>query len=987
MKSKNKLIIRLLSIGVSAALVLGAMPITALAEENSDNNWKPPAPDITIELEKDKSITLKDADCDQHYDISTADELYAFAAAVNGGKTDINGELTANIIVNENVLNANGEPNGSNFRSWTPIGDSIIKYTGHFNGNGYYISGLYCNNMNRNRVGLFGSIGEISKVTDGVVNLGIIDSYFNAQGNSYIGAIAGNCQFNIKNCYSSATVKGNRSIGGIAGNSSGNIENCYNIGSVSGTGDKIGEILGEGSASVKNCYYLADSETDTIAGTVFKTEAQFKSGEVAFLLDSGAENGVWGQTLGKENYPSLTGWKVYQDGESYTNIKLLQKDDDGNYKIETAYDLTSFAALVNAGERKANAALYADIDMEGIEWIPICSTGLYYSSKYNPSSKNYEEYPDRGYEGKFNGKEHMIKNLSVTSVSGKEATYGFIGTLSGMVTNLGIEGFKYTHNASDIRTGAIAGQILGGYVIGCYVRDADITPGVNVAGGIAGCNYGGTIDGCCVYNSKVSATASRTGYIVGDNRADAAGDRIGEIYNCCAEGNIEGSYSGKTENSYKLRAEQFKSGLVSFLMNKKNVYGHWRQRDGYPVLNGKIVNTCGGDPYYSENGVDKESHDIGEDLKCRNCGQYDMPSEEKYVFSISSLSELKWYCENRNEKWSAELVSDLSIGTADKPFENWCASMDNGGIFNGNGHTVAMYLSYPAEGGQAVGLFTGNYVTIKNLILKGSISCNTSGRVGAVDADGYGVKFSNIISYVDITNKGSGNTGGLVGEFGQNMNNGSTITSCAVYADISGNGNVGGLIGAGWNRNQYWTVTNSAFCGKVTGNAGCTGGLVGYSMTDAGAKYCKIEGCYYFANGLAAIGKADQDIGSNNSLALSQEGFASGEAAWLLNGSTSDGSLAWYQNIGTDSYPSFEGRAVLFNKNADTKYFNAPAGDINRDGVVDIRDLVRMKKSIAASDCWQDSDLDGNKATDALDLALLRKLLIGLISAFSVNQG
>lgn len=133
MKSKNKLIIRLLSIGVSAALVLGAMPITALAEENSDNNWKPPAPDITIELEKDKSITLKDADCDQHYDISTADELYAFAAAVNGGKTDINGELTANIIVNENVLNANGEPNGSNFRSWTPIGDSIIKYTGHFN--------------------------------------------------------------------------------------------------------------------------------------------------------------------------------------------------------------------------------------------------------------------------------------------------------------------------------------------------------------------------------------------------------------------------------------------------------------------------------------------------------------------------------------------------------------------------------------------------------------------------------------------------------------------------------------------------------------------------------------------------------------------------------------------------------------------------------------------------------------------------------------
>lgn len=103
------------------------------------------------------AVILKDMDEDGAYEISNANELYAFAAAVNAGNTEINGELTANIIVNTGVL-VDGElaDDTSSFREWTPIGNLSNKYTGTFNGNNKTVSGLYFNNSSSDYVGLFG---------------------------------------------------------------------------------------------------------------------------------------------------------------------------------------------------------------------------------------------------------------------------------------------------------------------------------------------------------------------------------------------------------------------------------------------------------------------------------------------------------------------------------------------------------------------------------------------------------------------------------------------------------------------------------------------------------------------------------------------------------------------------------------------------------------------------------------------------------------
>ena len=67
-----------------------------------------------------------DTDNNGVYEIGNAGQLYWFMEHVNEGgeQADTDAVLTANIIVNENVLNEDGTLNGdgSGFREWFPIG-------------------------------------------------------------------------------------------------------------------------------------------------------------------------------------------------------------------------------------------------------------------------------------------------------------------------------------------------------------------------------------------------------------------------------------------------------------------------------------------------------------------------------------------------------------------------------------------------------------------------------------------------------------------------------------------------------------------------------------------------------------------------------------------------------------------------------------------------------------------------------------------------
>ena len=174
------------------------------------------------------------------YQIGTAAELYWFAALVNGdtsvdGVTEANkaacAKLTADIKVNEGVLDNEGNLNFGSFTAWTPIStDDEYSYTGTFDGENHTISGLYFNDTS-NYIGLFGIVGSGSQIR----NVGIVDSYFN--GKAGVGGVCGYCTSGeITNCYNTGTVIGTvYYIGGVCGYSSGSITDCYNAGNVSGT--------------------------------------------------------------------------------------------------------------------------------------------------------------------------------------------------------------------------------------------------------------------------------------------------------------------------------------------------------------------------------------------------------------------------------------------------------------------------------------------------------------------------------------------------------------------------------------------------------------------------------------------------------------------------------------------------------------------------------------------------------------------------------
>ncbi|MEE1503059.1 MAG: GLUG motif-containing protein, partial [Acutalibacteraceae bacterium] len=210
MKTKtNRKLRKILSIALCLALVMSYVPMVSITASAA-------ATDITVTIDTGTSVTLRDADSNGYYEIGTADELYAFAQIVNNGNNTINGELTADITVNENVLTEDCELNGdgSNFRVWTPIGKGIHIYKGTFDGGEYTVRGLYFNNSNTTYVGLFGYIDDGGRVQ----NVGVVDSYISA--NYYVGGVVGHSSSNstVTNCYNAGTVTSNsRFIGGVVG--------------------------------------------------------------------------------------------------------------------------------------------------------------------------------------------------------------------------------------------------------------------------------------------------------------------------------------------------------------------------------------------------------------------------------------------------------------------------------------------------------------------------------------------------------------------------------------------------------------------------------------------------------------------------------------------------------------------------------------------------------------------------------------------------
>ena len=185
--------------------------------------------------------------------------------------------------------------------------------------------------------------------------------------------------------------------------------------------------------------------------------------------------------------------------------------------------------------------------------------------------------------------------------------------------------------------------------------------------------------------------------------------------------------------------------------------------------------------------------------------------------------------------------------------------------------------------------------------------------------------------------------GGIIGYFGEG-----SLQNSANNGNISGKARVGNLIGYA----NICNINNVLGIGNITANhADCNGLIVGY-IADASSSASgilaynssakmTIKGKELTGDAVVAIGSGSLTYpeGKNEAdvvKAFTPEQLKSGEVAYLLNGSKSEGKLTWYQKLGSDAYPvlkAAEGNTVYHGSfrycdNTAASYSNSTSEDV-----------------------------------------------------------
>lgn len=587
------------------------------------------------------------------YQIGTTSELLWLADHVNGVSGNQKAVLT-------NDIDMTGV-------KWTPIGtkDKAFEW-GEFDGQGHFITNLTVNDSSLEYAGLFGYVTDHATIK----NLGVFGEF---SGGEYVGGIAG---------YSKESV----------------ISNCFFIGTVSGTNTNG---IANG-ATIENCYFQSDS-TDINA----RTEKQFKSGEVAELLNmlpNGGTQEVWGQTIGADAYPcALTsdnkvirdytnlGWHNHTGGTTEDNcpkcVKKLEQEN-GVYQISTIQELYWFSAYVNNTDSSIKAELANNITVnedisaqKRIIWTP-AGTG------------------SKPFTGTFDGNGHIISGLVKENSTEPVGLFGVIGS-GAEVSNVGVVNCIFSSTAD--------------------------------AGGIAGINEGTITDS----------------YIYGISSGNGA--------------QIAASGTGKTDNCFVLNTTNDPAEIAYKLNRSSQTWGCKIGDDKLPTAINEENRVYFGKTYHNHDKNTLYCNDCCDFILTK-------PTEESGWYLISKPGELAWFARlinggidvNDHANAKAKLTEDLDfsaytgynwtpIGTEDNPFS---------GIFDGNSHMISGLKSSGADHAGLFGYADG--ASISKLIVNGcDFSGNKSAAVMCGSVGTNGVTFNFCGSYDNTLAETS--TAGFVG--------------------------------------------------------------------------------------------------------------------------------------------------------------------------------------------------------------------------------
>ena len=298
---------------------------------------------VSLAAAKDLGYTIES---NGSYTVTSADGLMNIAKLVNGGKSDINITLTADIDLTG--------------KDWTPIGTSFSnKYTGTFDGGGHTIKGLTVT-TNDQFVGLFGSIGYAGTVKNVMMEDVQITSN---RSSGFAGGVAGFSDGTIENCSVSGSVSGTVYVGGVVGAQwNGSITGCSSSATVKGT-VYVGGVAGQtnGGATLTACYATGNViiEIDPVKNISGGGLVGMNGGNGPFACYATGNVTSTGSSTGKvhifgllgDNYTTVTAcyWKNNQE-RGYKAAPEFTKVDGTYVTWQNAVDAMN-RALQNAGSK------------------------------------------------------------------------------------------------------------------------------------------------------------------------------------------------------------------------------------------------------------------------------------------------------------------------------------------------------------------------------------------------------------------------------------------------------------------------------------------------------------------------------------------------------------------------------------------------------------------------------------------------------------
>ena len=426
---------------------------------------------------------------------------------------------------------------------------------------------------------------------------------------------------------------------------------------------------------------------------------------------------------------------------------------DGVYQISNAAELLWFADTTNSGKNgvnKLNAALTADIDLEGVHWIPIVA------GNGTPT-----------YEGTFNGNGHTVSNFVLNTgwlydrfisqgstpaqAQAEIQNSGFIGSLTGTVKNLVIENITVISSANGgmgstdpakmiekaVSVGSVVGWLNGGTVDNIVVNGNLEAHGTGVAlGGIVGNAGGGKILNSVSNVTIRSNTDTSTVYIGGivgyTKKTTTLKNDVwaGEI--------IENTGKGKS------------GGIIGYMYNGSvNIDGVTFNKEGVEGAIGKSCDKC-----TVTGNLDYGIYKIFSNNKKKICeidGAYKNPVQ-KGIFMVNEKVDSVIF--NRTFNTTGRNTSTFSI-----PFN---ISRDNisGANFYKLDNVVKENNSYKVYLIEETGDIVANkpYIikpTSEHIIIKGSYTLNQAEPDSSVDGDW---KLRSIYKYTTGTDLGDTRT-------------------------------------------------------------------------------------------------------------------------------------------------------------------------------------------------------------------------------------